>query len=76
MKQTNKTKIIFDRIAYLGLFSLFIVMEAYYIFRLTGNNNPLFLIWAAIAILAIGLIAIAITTKKYGPYRGKDEEVK
>lgn len=74
MKQTNKTKIIVDRIAYLGLFSLFIVMEAYYIFRLTGNNTPLFLIWAAIAILAIGLIAITITTKKYAPYRGKDEE--
>ncbi len=74
MKQTNKTKIIADRIAYLGLFLLFIVVEAYYILRLTGNNNPLFLVWAAIAILAIGFIAIAITTKKYGPYREKDEE--
>lgn len=74
MKQTNKTKIIADRIAYLGLFLLFIVVEAYYILRLTGNNNPLFLVWAAIAILAIGFTAIAITTKKYGPYREKDEE--
>ena len=74
MKQTNKTKIIVDRIAYLGLFLLFIVVEAYYILRLTGNNNPLFLVWAAIAILAIGFIAIAIATKKYGPYRGKDEK--
>lgn len=74
MKQTNKTKIIVDRIAYLGLFSTLILVEAYYIFKLTGNNTPLFLIYAPIAILAIVLIAIAITTKKYGPYREKGEE--
>jgi len=74
MKQTNKTKIIVDRIAYLGLFLLFIVMESSYIYKLINNKPTLFPLHAIIAILAIGFIAIAITTKKYGPYREKDEE--
>lgn len=70
----SKTQRIVDMIVYIGLFALFAVVDASFIYKMvSGKPSPLLII-GTLAIAIAVIVAIIITVKKYGPYREKDEE--
>lgn len=77
MKNSNMTKKLIDRIAFVGLFALCAILVYMFIDKLIYKQptlHSLAVVFISVIITVIIVtVAIIVVVKKYGPYRTKDE---
>lgn len=77
MKNSNMTKKLVDRLAFGGLFALYVILIYMLIYKLIYKQPTLrslaIVVVSVIVTVVIFTIGIIVVIKKYGPYRAEDE---